>query len=305
METASSAGPAHVSASGRPFPGGDPVDILAANSRSFRFAARFLPADDARRIAEVYAFCRHTDDLVDKAQGASPKELEERLDRWEGLARLAHAGVTTGLPLVDLPIGRMGRAGIPFRYAEELLRGMRMDIRPRRYRTLADLEVYAHRAAGVVGQWLAEMAGVRHPWALERAADLGRAMQITNILRDVGEDWAGRGGLPARPRRPGAWKVREEGSAEERLPAAPGAGAPHPPRERRRRGHAQFRLPLGPEGCGPPGSLIAPEGRYFASSRFLLFSTRFSTTALAMRVRKARKHSRDAAAKASMYLYSL
>jgi phytoene synthase len=168
----------------------DPIAYLALHSRSFRFATRFMSGGEARRIAEIYAFCRFTDDLVDRADGVPPEELEARLDRWEALAEAAYAGAATGWPLLDAPIGGMGKAGIPFAYARALIDGMRMDLRPRRYATLAELEVYTYRAAGTVGQWLAERAGVKDAWALARAADLGHAMQLTNILRDVGEDLA-------------------------------------------------------------------------------------------------------------------
>jgi phytoene synthase len=172
----------------------DPIGYLARHSRSFRFATRFMAGREARRIAEIYAFCRFTDDLVDRADGVPAEELEARLDRWEELAEEAYSGAPTGSPVLDAPIGSMGRAGIPFAYARALIEGMRMDLRPRRYATLAELEVYTYRAAGTVGQWLAERAGVTDAWALARAADLGHAMQLTNILRDVGED-LGRGRL--------------------------------------------------------------------------------------------------------------
>lgn len=151
-----------------------------------------MAGKEARRIAEIYAFCRFTDDLVDQADGIAAEELEARLDRWECLAEETYAGRPAGTPFLDEPIGSMGRAGIPFAYARALIEGMRMDLRQSRYATLAELEVYTYRAAGTVGQWLAQRAGVTDAWALERAADLGHAMQLTNILRDVGED-LGRG----------------------------------------------------------------------------------------------------------------
>lgn len=170
----------------------DSIGYLARNSRSFRFAARFLPDVQARQVAEVYAFCRLTDDLVDEAHGVGAEEMDERLLQWEALAHQAYCGVSTGIPILDAPLSRMGESGVPFKYASELIEGMRMDVRPRLYANLRDLEVYTYRVAGVVGQWLTELVGVRNPWVLARAADLGHAMQLTNILRDVGED-LGRG----------------------------------------------------------------------------------------------------------------
>lgn len=173
----------------RQIPVTDPIAYLAGNSRSFRFAARFLPGKEARQVAEIYAFCRFTDDLVDVSEGVPAEELSARLSEWEQLARLAHAGVTTGIPILDGPLGRTGRMEVGFGYAQALFDGMRMDIHPRRYANMEELEAYAYRVAGSLGQWLTELAGVHDAWALARAADLGRAMQLTNILRDVGEDW--------------------------------------------------------------------------------------------------------------------
>lgn len=170
----------------------DPIGFLAKNSRSFRFAARFLPQVEARQVAEVYSFCRLTDNLVDEAQGVEMDELEDRLGEWEELAGQAYRGVTTGISILDIPLGHMGKQGVPFKYASELIAGMRMDVRPRHYANLGDLEVYTYRVAGAIGQWLTELVGIRNPWVLARAADLGHAMQLTNILRDVGED-LGRG----------------------------------------------------------------------------------------------------------------
>ncbi len=168
---------------------GDPIQYLAKNSRSFRFATRFLSAPQAREIAEVYAYCRFTDDLIDMAADKNPKILREKLQEWEGLSYRAYQGEKTGLSVLDIPLGRMGSRGISFEYASELIEGMRMDIEPRHYFAMEDLEDYSFRVAGVVGQWLTELAGINNPWALARAADLGHAMQLTNILRDVGEDY--------------------------------------------------------------------------------------------------------------------
>ncbi|HEX2076659.1 MAG TPA: squalene/phytoene synthase family protein [Longimicrobium sp.] len=177
-------------------PSGDLGRYFAVNSRSFRFAARFFPPGEAERVARVYAWCRVTDDLVD-GPGAAP-DAEEALDEWVHLSRRAHEGASTGIGLLDRVMGESAAASVPFTYAAELAEGMRMDLRMQRYASMAELRVYTHRVAGVVGMWITELAGVRAPRVLERAGEMGHAMQLTNILRDVGEDWRqGRLYLPA------------------------------------------------------------------------------------------------------------
>jgi phytoene synthase len=171
---------------------------MARNSRSFSFAARFFPPAVGERVARVYAWCRVTDDLVDRAEGEGEEALEAVLDEWAGLSRRAYDGGGTGMELLDRAMGEMASAGIPFTYAAELVEGMRMDLRRESYPSLDRLRVYTHRVASVVGLWLTELSGVRDAATLRQAAALGHAMQLTNILRDVGEDWrAGRLYLPA------------------------------------------------------------------------------------------------------------
>jgi 15-cis-phytoene synthase len=167
---------------------GNSMDYLARHSHSFRYAAHFLPPPYDSRIADIYAFCRFTDDLVDRADSVDGVTLELRLNEWKGLAWLAYNGITTDLPMLDQPLGEMGRLNIPFRYASELIDGVRMDLTLHRYTSWQDLQVYTYRVAGVVGQWLTELVGIHDPKILNYAADLGHAMQLTNILRDVGED---------------------------------------------------------------------------------------------------------------------
>jgi 15-cis-phytoene synthase len=158
------------------------------HAKSFRFASRLFPAEALDKVAAVYAFCRFTDDLVDQGEGLDPSLLEARLNEWLRLAREAYADRQTGVGLLDEVLGEMGRSGVPFRYVEELVEGVRMDLFPRRFETLQDLRVYSFRVASVVGGWLTELFGVRDPRVLERAYAMGHAMQLTNILRDVGED---------------------------------------------------------------------------------------------------------------------
>ncbi len=172
--------------------------FLGRHSRSFRFAARLFLPGEAERVGRVYAYCRATDDLVDCPAGEAPEVLEAMLTEWLERSRRAYQGRTSGLGLVDRVMGEMAGAGVPFGYAAELVEGMRMDLRRAGYETLVDLRVYTYRVASVVGLWLTELFGVHDPAVLARAAQMGHAMQLTNLLRDVGEDWrAGRLYLPA------------------------------------------------------------------------------------------------------------
>jgi phytoene synthase len=169
---------------------------FSVNSRSFRFAARFFPPGEWERVARVYAYCRVTDDLVDQAD--DPATAEEMLDEWLHLSRRAFDGGETRVALLDQVMREMSSASVPFAYASELAEGMRMDLRLQRYADMAELRVYTYRVASVVGLWITELSGVRAARVLARAAEMGHAMQLTNILRDVGEDWRqGRLYLPA------------------------------------------------------------------------------------------------------------
>lgn len=170
---------------------------LAHNSRSFRFATRFFPGGHDDRVTRVYAWCRFTDDLVDDP-AADPLTAASLLDEWMALSRNSYAGSPSGVMFLDTVMADMAGARVPFRYAEELAEGMRMDLRGEKYETLAELERYTYRVASVVGLWISELFDVRDPVVLKKAESMGHAMQLTNILRDVGEDLrAGRCYLPA------------------------------------------------------------------------------------------------------------
>jgi len=164
--------------------------FFAHHARSFRFAARLFPPEPGRLVAGVYAFCRFTDDLVDQAPNPDPRVLDARIQIWMSLVRQAWLHQDTGIPLLDEVLGETARRGVPVLYAEELIRGVAMDLEPRDYPDLAALRGYSYRVASVVGLWLTELFGTRGPTVLRRAEALGHAMQLTNILRDVGEDWA-------------------------------------------------------------------------------------------------------------------
>lgn len=164
------------------------MDFMARHSRSFRFASRFLSPRLREVVGGVYCWCRVTDDLVDEAVGLSSLEIAHRLDAWEALSRRAYEGGETGIELLQDVFGRMATEMIPFEIASDLIAGMRMDLAPEPFESPRELRLYSYRVASTVGLWITRSAGVSDPCVLECAEALGHAMQLTNILRDVGED---------------------------------------------------------------------------------------------------------------------
>jgi phytoene synthase len=145
-----------------------------------------MAKNERARIARVYAWCRYTDNLVDG--DGSVEAAERMLAGWLQCSWNAYDGRDCGIELVNRVMGEMAERGIPFAYPHDLVRAMRSDLNFTLYADLDALRVYTYRAAGVVGRWLTELHGERDPWMLDRATALGEAMQLTNILRDVGED---------------------------------------------------------------------------------------------------------------------
>jgi phytoene synthase len=160
--------------------------VLRRHARSFSWAARLLPAAVREDATALYAWCRRCDDAVDLARDpaearAAVARLRDELDALYGAAPLVDP-VLAGLQDV------VRRRRLPRFPAEELLDGMAMDVGRVRYATFDELLVYCHRVAGTVGLLMAHLMGVRDVASLRRADDLGIAMQLTNICRDVAED---------------------------------------------------------------------------------------------------------------------
>ena len=158
--------------------------LLRAGSKSFSTAGLLLPRPVRDRATVLYAFCRVADDTIDddpRASTGTVDALRERLYR-------AYAGRPVAHP-VDRALARLfADTAIPLSIPDLLLEGMEWDVLGRRYETLEDLRGYAHRVAGTVGEMMTLVMGTRGDDVLARAADLGAAMQLTNIARDVGED---------------------------------------------------------------------------------------------------------------------
>ena len=170
--------------------------LLRTGSRTFFAASHLLPGTVREAATALYAFCRLADDAVDldtshdRSRRAVLRRLEDRLDR-------AYGGAPLPLPADRAFAETVARFDIPREIPAALLEGLAWDAEGRRYATLAELHAYAARVAGTVGVMMALVMGVRDPAALARACDLGAAMQLTNIARDIGEDArAGRLYLP-------------------------------------------------------------------------------------------------------------
>ena len=166
--------------------------MLTGGSRSFRVASLLLPRRVAVPATALYAFCRVADDLIDREGGgvAAVRALEDRLDAICA-GRPGPCAADRAFAVV------VARHAIPRALPAALIEGLAWDAGGRRYATLAELEDYGARVAGSVGAMMALIMGARAPEAVARATDLGVAMQLTNIARDVGEDArAGRVYLP-------------------------------------------------------------------------------------------------------------
>lgn len=157
--------------------------ITSKHSRTFFVASSLLPKAQRQAVRALYAFCRISDDLVDCGQGDKAHELRE----WRRRSLSPHppADSLVALAWAD------ARANfqIPTRYAEQLLDGVALDLHINRYETFADLANYCYGVASTVGLMSMHIVGYESEEAIPYAIKLGVALQLTNILRDVGEDW--------------------------------------------------------------------------------------------------------------------
>ncbi|NES24833.1 MAG: squalene/phytoene synthase family protein, partial [Symploca sp. SIO3E6] len=171
--------------------------ITAKYAKTFYLGTLLMPEAKRRAIWAIYAWCRRTDELVDGPQ--SSLTTPETLDRWENHLESLFAGQPTDDPDVALvdTIQRFPMDIEPFR---DMIAGQRMDLYRRRYETFTELNLYCYRVAGTVGLMSCAVLGLESssqtPWSqpldtkypTEEAIALGIACQLTNILRDVGED---------------------------------------------------------------------------------------------------------------------
>jgi phytoene synthase len=187
--------------------------VTAQNSRSFHMASSLLPLEKKRAVRALYAVCRVTDDIVDRPQGGNTLAT---LDDWRTILQTnpAPANELVAVAWADA----RSRFDVPVRYVEQLLDGVARDTVQTRYETFDDLAAYSYGVASTVGLMSMHIIGFGGEEAVPYAIKLGVALQVTNILRDVAEDWRnGRLYLPQE-------ELRSFGVSEEEI----GAGAVTP-----------------------------------------------------------------------------
>jgi phytoene synthase len=157
----------------------------AQSGSSFYYSFLFLPSERRRAITALYAFCREVDDVADEVSDIAVARV--KLAWW----RTEIANLFAGHP--QHPVTRalapfVAAYGLDAARFNEIIDGMEMDLVYHRYPDFESLKLYCHRVAGVVGQLSASIFGYTQPSTLEYAESLGMAFQLTNIIRDVGED---------------------------------------------------------------------------------------------------------------------
>lgn len=165
--------------------------IIRKGSKSFSLAARLFDPDTRDAAFFLYGWCRYCDDQVDEAgKQERGHEMERRVEALKEWTRSAFTDTPQPQAVFIALHYIVHRYSIPAHYALELIEGMAMDARGTRYPSLEDLLVYCYRVAGTVGLMMSHVMGLRQESGLRHAADLGIAMQLTNIARDVTEDAA-------------------------------------------------------------------------------------------------------------------
>jgi len=157
----------------------------AASGSSFYYSFRALKPEIREGITAFYALCRELDDVVDECSDTELARI--KLAWWRSEIGRLHEGKPEH-PVTQALLPTVQRRNIPREWLEEIIDGMEMDLGQQRYADYKSLLLYCHRAAGVVGQIAAEIFGFQNRQTLKYAHELGLAFQLTNIIRDVGED---------------------------------------------------------------------------------------------------------------------
>jgi phytoene synthase len=179
---------------------------MSGRATTFYYSFLALPKDKRRAIVAVWDFCRAVDDAVDEPTDANPASA---LARWRAEVKAIYDGVPPATPQGRELMPYVARFGLPRSAFEDVIDGVAMDLHQYRYNTFADLRQYCLRVASAVGLICVEIFGYRHAETRDYAVELGIALQLTNIIRDVETDLRrGRVYIPADDLR--AFDVSEE-----------------------------------------------------------------------------------------------
>jgi phytoene synthase len=161
-------------------------EISKKSKSSFYYAFNLLPEEKRDAMNTVYAFCRKTDDIVDESSDSTDLKYE-KLRKWRIEFEKCFSGHSEFALLNKLGT-TISNFNIPLDPFFELIKGMEMDLQKDRYKSFDDLQLYCYRVASTVGLMCIEIFGYKHPSTKQFAVDLGIALQMTNILRDIGKD---------------------------------------------------------------------------------------------------------------------
>lgn len=158
-------------------------------AKSFYFSSFLLPKEKRNAAYAVYTFCRYADNIVDSAKNPASGDIENAFSNLKDFLEAVYSGSEFKGENFSAFADTVRKYNIPKRYFEELIEGVCMDTKKQRYDTFAELENYCYKVASVVGLIMTEIFGYSHRAALPYAVYLGKAMQLTNILRDICEDY--------------------------------------------------------------------------------------------------------------------
>lgn len=174
-------------------------EYTRAYAKSFYFSSFLLPKEKRAAAYAIYTFCRYADNIVDNSFSAEALNIRSKFSSLSGFLDEIYSGCNNGYIYRASAFAQtVKKYNIPRKYFDDLIEGVCMDTEHKRYNTFAELENYCYKVASVVGLIMTEIFGYTHKAALPYAVYLGKAMQLTNILRDIKEDHSmGRIYLPA------------------------------------------------------------------------------------------------------------
>lgn len=161
--------------------------ITRKSASNLALAFVLLPREKRQEMAALYAFCREVDDVADE-ESLPVEDRRQKLQQWREDIRQACAGARANFRVNQELQPVIATHQLPFELFDELIKGVEMDLDIFRYETAAELEQYCYRVASVVGLLSIEIFGYKNPKCREYAVSLGKALQLTNILRDVRND---------------------------------------------------------------------------------------------------------------------